>query len=115
MKRMIRSLRIGLLVLLASCKKDPPAPAAADAAADAAPATAAADAATTVVDAAAEAGETAAIDSGTPISVKPVPRPTTTANQELEAICQKARAAKARNSPAAASLDAKCRAMGGSP
>lgn len=100
-----------VFVMLASCKKDPPADAA-DAAVEAAVETASADAAP-ASDASTEASaDTTPLEAGA--AVKPlVKAPTPPANKERDDICLKAKVAKDRQSPAAGQLEAKCKALGG--
>lgn len=79
-----------------------------DAAADAAPEASVADAAADAADAAVEAA-VVPLTTATAATVRPkvaAPDPP---------ICQKARAAKARNSPSFPALEAQCKAQGGTP
>ena len=117
MKAGFRTVSLSIRVLLAvgclataGCSKDKKddGDAAADAASDAA-----ADA--TIADAAADAADAA--DAATaPLTVAPVrPKATPPPPAPDPPICVNARVARARNSPAAAGLEAQCRAAGGKP
>jgi cell division septation protein DedD len=90
---------------MTACSKDTKTggDAAADAASDASVADAAADAADGAADA-----TTTPLTTATAVPVKPKAAPPD------PAICQKARAAKARNSPSFPALEKECKAAGGS-
>ena len=109
MTRSLLVLAIATLTCFAStgCSKDKKddGDAAADAAAvDAAP------------EAAVDAGAVDAADAAaTPLTTAVPVRPKATAVPIDPPICVNARAARARNSPAAATLEAQCRAQGGKP
>ena len=118
MKAGLRTVSLSIRVLLAvgclataGCSKDKKddgdaaADAASDAAADAATADAAADAAD-AADATVVPLTVAPVRKATPPPPPPAPDPP---------ICVNARVARARNSPAAAGLEAQCRAAGGKP
>ncbi len=106
---MKRATTVALLLALASlslaCSKDKKDDG--DAAADAAPAAIADAAPEAAADAGADAADAAVAPLATtakPVQKAPPPEP---------AICANARAAKARNSPAAPGLEAQCKAAGG--
>jgi hypothetical protein len=91
-------------VAVTGCSKDNKADA--DAASDAAPEASVADAAADASDAAADA-TTTPLATATAVPVRPKAPPPD------PPICQKARAAKARNSPSFPALEAQCKTAGG--
>lgn len=100
------ALLLGLAPLALACSKDKKDEG--DAAADAAPAVVVAEAAAPV-----DAGAVDAADAAVAPLASTVVRPVQKAPPPDPPICVNARAAKARNNPAAAGLEAQCKALGG--